>query len=53
MYSESDKAGVLEVTADEFIRIKELMYESGLKKDFLMLESTLRRNFFNKKNLRQ
>ena len=52
-YAESEKAGVIEITTDEFVRLKELFYEAGLKKDFLMIESVLRRNYISKKNLRQ
>lgn len=52
-FAVSEKAGVLEITTENFLRVKEFMYESGLKRDFLMLESTMRRNLIIKKNLRQ
>jgi hypothetical protein len=52
VYADSEQAGVLEISTEGFLMIKELMYESGLKKDFLMLESTMRRNYINKKNIR-
>jgi hypothetical protein len=34
------------------MRTKELMYEAGLRKDFLMIEAVLRRNYVVKKNIR-
>jgi hypothetical protein len=52
-YAESESVSVLELSTDAFMRVKELFYESGLKKDFLMLETTMRRVFVIKKNLRQ
>ena len=52
VYVESDKAGVLELTTSAFMILKEIMYECGHKKDFLMLETILRRNFILKKNMR-
>jgi hypothetical protein len=51
-FVESQNALLIEVTIDSFMKIKELLYEIGLKKDFLMIESILRRNFVLKKNSR-
>jgi hypothetical protein len=51
-FVEGSIAYLIEITADKFFKIKELLYEIGLKKDFLMLESILRRNFMQKKSLR-
>jgi len=42
----------MELTPTKFIRLKELLYEIGLKKEFLMIESILRRNYLNKKGIR-
>lgn len=53
VFAESDKVGVLEVTAHQFGRVKGILYEAGLKTDFLTLEAILRKNATLKKNLRQ
>jgi hypothetical protein len=51
-FVESPKALLIEITLTDFLKVKEIMYEMGLKKDYLMLESLMRRNFTIKKNLR-
>jgi hypothetical protein len=51
-FVESENALLIELSTLEFQRVKEVIYELGLKKDFLMLESIMRRNFVNKKNNR-
>lgn len=51
-YVESEKAGILELTTASLMTLKEILYECGFKKDFLMIETILRRNFVIKKNLR-
>ena len=51
-YADGDQAVVLQISTLSFMNLKEDFYESGLKKDFLMIESTMRRNFVLKKNMR-
>ena len=51
-FVESLESYLFELSPENFIKIKEMLYEMGLKKDFLMIESTLRRNFMLKKNFR-
>ena len=49
---ESDKAGILEITAENFFKLKDTLYEKGGKKDFLIIESIMRRSYLNKKATR-
>jgi hypothetical protein len=51
-FSDSEVAGTLELSAGRFMNLKEILYENGYKKDFLMIESMLRRNYVLKKNLK-
>ena len=51
-FVESSQCTLQELNVLEFLRIKEAMYEMGLKKDVLTIETILRRNFMIKKNLR-
>jgi hypothetical protein len=52
VYSETEVAGTLEIGTGTFMNLKEILYENGFKKDFLTIESMLRRNYVLKKNLR-
>ena len=44
-------AVTLELRRHSFIRIKEILFEMGLRKDYLILEGILRRNLFAKRNM--
>ncbi|CDW73008.1 UNKNOWN [Stylonychia lemnae] len=48
----SEIAIICEITVEQFLNIKGLIYELGNKKDYLYLETLLKRNYMNKKNLR-
>lgn len=51
-YAESEKVSVIELSTEAFMNVKEMFYDAGLKKDFLMIETVMRRNYTNKKSLR-
>jgi RecB family endonuclease NucS len=51
-FAESDKVVLLEIGTEVFLHLKEFFYQCSFRKDFLMLETTMRRSFIIKKNMR-
>ena len=49
-FAETEKVDTMEVKRNSYIRIKEMLFEMGLRKDFLALEALMRRSYFLKKN---
>ena len=52
VFADSEVSGTLELSTTRFMNLKEILYENGFKKDFLMIESVLKRNYVLKKNLK-
>jgi hypothetical protein len=48
--AESEKVITMEVKRNSYIRIKEMLFEMGLRKDLLTLETIMRRSLFLKRN---
>ena len=49
-FAETEKVTTMEIKRNSYIRIKEMLFEMGLRKDFLTLEKIMRRSLFLKRN---